>query len=42
MIIATVSGFFGTAWFMALVAVGGFVAGMCFKDWFLKLISRGK
>jgi hypothetical protein len=42
MIIASVSSFLGTAWFMGLVAVGGFVAGMCFKDRFMKMISRGK
>lgn len=38
--LATVSSFLGTAWFMGLVAVAGFVAGMCFKNWFMKLINR--
>lgn len=42
MTFASISSFFGTAWFMGLVAVGGFAAGMVFKDWFLKLVSRNK
>jgi hypothetical protein len=40
--IATVSSFFGTMWFMGLVAAAGFVAGMIFKKPFLKLVTGGK
>jgi hypothetical protein len=40
--LASLSGFLGTIWFMALVAAGGFVAGMMFKRPFLKLITGGK
>ena len=40
--LASLSGFLGTIWFMALVAAGGFVAGMMFKKPFLKLVSGGK
>ncbi len=40
--LASFSSFLGTTWFIALVGVGGFVAGMLFKDWFLKLLNRGK
>ena len=36
------SAFLGTVWFMALVAAGGFVAGMMFKKPFLKLITGGR
>ena len=40
--LASFSGFLGTVWFMALLAVGGFVAGVVFKNQFLKLITGGK
>jgi len=40
--LASLSGFLGTIWFMALVAAGGFVAGMMFKKPFLKLVTGGK
>ena len=36
------SAFLGTVWFIALVGVGGFVAGMIFKKPFMKLITGGK
>ena len=39
--LASFSGFLGTVWFMALLAVGGFVAGVVFKNQFLKLITGG-
>jgi len=40
--LATLSSFFGTVWFVALVGVAGFAAGMAFKDPFLKLVTGGK
>ena len=40
--LASFSSFLGTTWFIGLVAVGSFFAGMFFKDWFLKLLTRGK
>ena len=35
-------GFFGTVWGVVLIAVGAFLCGVMFKDWFLKLITGGK
>ena len=40
--LATLSSFFGTVWFVALVGVAGFAAGLAFKDPFLKLVTGGK
>jgi len=40
--LASLSGFLGTVWFVLLVAVGGFGAGVVFKTPFLKLITGGK
>jgi len=40
--LASLSCVLGTTWFMALVAAGGFVAGMIFKKPFLKLVTGGK
>jgi len=40
--LASMSGFFGTIWFIALVGILGFGAGMMFKKAFLKLITGGK
>ncbi len=40
--LATISGFFGTVWFIVLVGVLSFGAGMAFKSAFLKLITGGK
>jgi|TARA_R100000084_G_C4633839_1_gene139899 hypothetical protein len=40
--LASFSGFLGTFWFILLVAVGSFGAGMVFKAPFLRLISGGK
>jgi len=40
--LSTLSGFFGTVWFVALIGVLGFGAGMMFKSAFLKLITGGK
>ena len=40
--LASVAGFFGTVWFIALVGVAGFAAGMIFKVPFLKLATGGK
>lgn len=34
--------FFGTVWGMVLLAVGSFLAGVMFKDWFLKLVTGGR
>ena len=34
--------FFGTVWGMALLVVAAFLAGVMFKDWFLKLITGGR
>ena len=34
--------FFGTVWGMSLLSVASFLAGVMFRDWFLKLISGGK
>lgn len=34
--------FFGTVWGMALLVVASFLAGVMFRDWFLKLITGGK
>lgn len=36
------SAFLGTIWFIGLVGVAGFVAGMMFKKPFLKLVTGGK
>jgi hypothetical protein len=36
------SAFLGTIWFIALVGVASFIAGMVFKKPFMKLISCGK
>lgn len=40
--LASMSGFFGTVWFVALIGVLSFGAGMMFKTAFLKLITGGK
>jgi hypothetical protein len=40
--LASLSSFLGTFWFILLVAVGSFGAGMVFKAPFLRLISGGK
>ena len=40
--LASLSGFLGTIWFMALLACASFVAGVIFKKPFLKLITGGK
>jgi len=40
--LASMSGFFGTVWFMVLMCVASFGAGVVFKDKFLKLITGGK
>ncbi len=40
--LATLSSFFGTVWFVALVGAAGFCAGMIFKTPFLKLVTGGK
>ncbi len=40
--LASFSGFLGTVWFILLVAVSGFGAGVIFKTPFLKLITGGK
>ena len=34
--------FFGTVWGMALLVVASFLAGVMFRDWFLKIITGGK
>tara|TARA_R100001082_G_C4362878_1_gene160276 strand:+ start:1518 stop:1655 length:138 start_codon:yes stop_codon:yes gene_type:complete len=36
------TGFFGTVWGMSLLTVGSFLAGVMFRDWFLKIITGGK
>tara|TARA_R100000458_G_scaffold45232_1_gene43431 strand:- start:3549 stop:3689 length:141 start_codon:yes stop_codon:yes gene_type:complete len=41
-ILADASSFFGTVWFMALLCVGSFGAGVVFKDHFLKLVTGGR
>lgn len=40
--ISMLSSFFGTVWFVALIGVAGFAAGMIFKTPFLKLMTGGK
>ena len=40
--LATFSSFLGTFWFVLLVAVSSFGAGMVFKTPFLKMITGGK
>ena len=40
--LATLSSFFGTVWFVALVGVAGFAAGMMFKTPFLTVVTGGK
>ena len=40
--LASLSSFFGTVWFVALVGVVGFGLGMAFKTPFLKIITGGK
>lgn len=40
--LASMSGFFGTVWFVALIGVVSFAAGMTFKTAFLKLMTGGK
>jgi hypothetical protein len=40
--IASISSFFGTVWFMALLCVASFGAGVVFKDQFLKIITGGR
>ena len=40
--LSTLSSFFGTVWFVALIGVAGFAAGMIFKRPFLKLLTGGK
>ena len=40
--LSTLSSFFGTVWFVALVGVAGFAAGMAFKTPFLKIVTGGK
>jgi hypothetical protein len=41
-ILADASSFFGTVWFVGLVAVASFGAGMVFKNAFLRLVTGGK
>jgi|TARA_R100001015_G_C4634354_1_gene200714 hypothetical protein len=40
--LASFSSFLGTFWFMVLLSVGSFGAGIVFKTPFLKLITGGK
>ena len=40
--LASASSFFGTIWFMLLLAGASFGAGVVFKSQFLKLITGGK
>tara|TARA_R100000458_G_C8275567_1_gene250680 strand:- start:3583 stop:3723 length:141 start_codon:yes stop_codon:yes gene_type:complete len=40
--LASMSGFFGTIWFMALMCVASFGAGVIFKDHFLKMVTGGR
>ena len=40
--VASAASFFGTVWFIALVGVVSFGAGMVFKDAVLKMITRGR
>tara|TARA_R100001463_G_scaffold39011_3_gene83721 strand:- start:5379 stop:5522 length:144 start_codon:yes stop_codon:yes gene_type:complete len=40
--LASLSGFLGTVWFMALLCAASFGAGVVFKKRFLKLITGGK
>lgn len=40
--LASVSGFFGTVWFIVLLCAASFGAGIVFKSKFLKLITGGK
>ena len=40
--LASLSEFLGTTWFVALVGVAGFTAGLIFKAPFLKLVTAGK
>lgn len=40
--LASMSGFFGTVWFVALIGAVSFGAGMIFKTAFLKLVTGGK
>ena len=40
--LASLSGFLGTVWFMALVGAAGLVAGMVLKKPFLKMVTGGK
>lgn len=40
--LASAASFLGTVWFIALVGVSSFGAGMVFKDAVLRIITRGK
>jgi hypothetical protein len=40
--LASFSSFLGTTWFMMLLCVASFGAGVVFKDQFLKLITGGR
>ena len=40
--LASFSGFLGTIWFMMLLSIASFGAGVVFKGPFLKLVTRGK
>ena len=41
-LLASASSFLGTIWFIGLVAVGSFAAGMMFKNAVLKAVTGGK
>lgn len=40
--LASFEGFLGTVWFMVILCVASFGAGVVFKTPFLKLLTRGK
>ena len=42
MTLASMSSFIGTFWFMALLSVASFAAGVIFKDWFLNVVTGGR
>ena len=41
-LLASASSFLGTLWFIGLIAVGSFAAGMVFKNAVLKIVTGGK